>query len=132
MSEEAITLVAAIGATIVGVGAFFHYFLWVYAWPQATGTVIGNVADLRSTDGNDYAYFPRVAFQAADGNMYEFRGDIGLNDEWPIGQAVALRYRAANPRHATIMKGWQRLLFSLVFIGFGAALWYAWSGMAQG
>jgi len=42
-----------------------------------------------------------------------------------------LRYRAANPTHATIAKGWQRLIFSAVFIFFALAGWYAWSGMSE-
>ncbi len=131
MSVATITLIAAIAFTVVGIGTFFHYFLLIFWWPRATGTVTGNVAGLRSTDGNEYAYFPRIEFQAANGKTYEVQGDIGLNDEWPIGQRVELRYRAANPNHTTIMKGWQRLIFSAVFICFAVAFWYAWSGMPQ-
>ena len=37
--------------------------------------------------------------------------------------------RTANPKHATILKGWQRLAFSAVFIGFAIACWFAWLGM---
>jgi hypothetical protein len=129
MSVATITLIAAIAFTVVGIGTFFHYFLLIFWWPRATGTVTGNVADLRSTDGNEYAYFPRIEFRAANGKTYEVQGDIGLNDEWPIGQRVELCYRAANPNHTTIMKGWQRLIFSAVFIGFAIACWYAWLGM---
>ena len=131
MSVATVTLIAAIASTVVGIGTFFHYFLWIFWWPRATGTVTGNVADLRSTDGNEYAYFPRVEFQAANSKTYEVQGDIGLNDEWPIGQRVELRYRAANPKHTTIMKEWQRLIFSAVFIGFAIACWYAWLGMSH-
>jgi hypothetical protein len=126
MSVGTITLIAAIVATIIGVGTFFHLFLMVLRWPSATGTVTGNVASLRSTPGNEYAYFPRIQFQAANGKTYEVQGDIGLNDEWLIGQNIELHYRAANPNHTTIMKGWQRLIFSAVFIGFATACWYAW------
>ena len=129
MSETTIILIAALAFSFVGVGTFFHLFLMVFRWPSATGTVIGNVAQLRSTDANEYAHFPRIEFQAADGKTYEIQGDIGLNDEWPIGQRVKLRYRAANPKHTTIMKGWQRLTFSAVFIGFAIGCWYAWFGM---
>lgn len=129
MSEATITLIAAAAFTIVGVGTFFHLFLMVFRWPRTTGTVIGNVTDLRSTEHNEYAYFPIIEFQAANGKTYEVRGDIGLNDEWPIGQKVELRYRASNPNHTTTMKGWQRLLFSAVFLFLGIACWYAWSGM---
>ena len=78
----------------------------------------------------EYAHFPRIEFQAANGKTYEVQGDIGLNDEWPIGQRVELRYRAGNPKHTTIAKGWQRLIFSAVFIGFAIACWYAWLGMS--
>ncbi len=131
MSEATITLIAAVAFTVVGVGTFFHLFLMVFMWPRTTGTVIGNTTDLRSTDGNEYAYFPTIEFEAADGKTYEVRGDIGLNDEWPIGQKVELRYRAGNPNHTTTMNGWQRLLFSAVFFSFGIACWYAWSGMSQ-
>jgi hypothetical protein len=129
MSEVTVTLIAAIASTIVGIGAFFHYFLLIFWWPRATGTVIGNITDLRSTDGNEYAYFPRIEFQAADGKIYETKGDIGLNDEWPVGQRIDLRYRAANPNHTSTAKWWQRLIFSAVFICFAVALWYAWLGM---
>ncbi len=130
MSEATVTLIAAIAFTFVGVGTFFHYFLFPFRWPRATGTVTGNVASLRSTDGNGYAHFPRIEFQAANGKTYEVEGDIGLDDAWPIGQKVALRYRTANPKHTTIMKGWQRLIFSAVFIGFAIACWYAWLEMS--
>ena len=132
MSEATLTLIAAMAFTVVGVGTFFHYFLWIFRWPRATGRVTGNFTDLRSTNGTEYAYFPRIEFRVANGKTYEVRGDIGLNDEWPIGQTVELRYREANPNHTTIMKGWQRLIFSAVFICFAVALWYAWSGMSQG
>ncbi len=126
MSVATITLIAAVTSTLIGVGTFFHFFLMVFRWPRATGTVIGNVAQLRSTVGTEYAHFPRIEFRAANGKTYEVQGDIGLNDEWPIGQRVELRYRAINPKHTTIMKGWQRLIFSVVFIGFAIASWYAW------
>ena len=132
MSVATITPIAAIASTVVGIGTFFHYFLLIFWWPRATGTVTGNVADLRSTDDTQYAYFPRIEFQAATGKPYEVRGDVGLNDEWPIGQKVELRYRASNPNHATIAKGWQRLIFSVVFICFAVVCWYAWSGMSEG
>ncbi len=126
MSVTTVTLIAAIVATILGVGTFFHLFLLASRWPRATGRVVGNMAQRRSDEGERYAYFPKIEFAAADGKVYEVRGDVGLNQEWPIGQLVALRYRAANPNHTTTMKGWQRLLFSAVFLGFAAALWYAW------
>jgi hypothetical protein len=128
MSVAIITLIAAIAFTVVGVGTFFHYFLWILWWPRATGTVTGNVTGLRSTEGTEYAHFPRIEFRAADGKTYEVQGDIGRNEDWPIGQKVKLRYRAANPNHATIMKGRQRLIFSAVFVGFAVACWYAWAG----
>ena len=132
MSVATITLMAAIASTVVGVGTFFHYFLSILWWPHAIGTVTGNVADLRSTEDTQYAYFPRIEFQAANGKTYEVQGDVGLNDEWPIGQKVELRYRTTNPNHTTIAKGWQRLIFSAVFICFAVAFWYAWSGMSKG
>ena len=130
MTEETITLVAAIAFTIAGLGAFIHLFLMVNGWPRASGRVVGNEAQLRSGEGaDDYAFFPRVAFLAADGEAYEFRGDIGLSEEWPIGQSVPLRYCASDPNKATILKGWQRLLFAGVFTGFAAACWGAWLGV---
>ena len=104
MSVSTVTLIAALVFTVVGIGTFFHYFLLFLRYPRATGTVIGNVASLRSTEGNEYAYFPRIEFLAADGQTYEVRGDIGRNDEWRIGQNIELQYRAANPNHTTIMK----------------------------
>ncbi len=129
MSVATVTLIAALVASVVGLGTFVHLFLLASRWPQASGRVVGNVTQMRSTPGNDYAYFPRIEFRAADGKTYEVRGDIGLNEEWPLGQAVELRYRAANPNHTTTMKAWQRLLFSAVFIGFAIASWYAWLDM---
>ena len=129
MTVETVTLIAAAVASIVGVGTFFHYFLMICRWPRATGRVVGNVSQMRSTEGTEYAWFPRVEFLAGDGKTYEITGDMGLNDEWPLGQQVALRYRASNPNHASILKNWQRLLFSAVFLGFAGALWYAWVGM---
>ena len=75
MSVATITLIAAIAFTFAGVGTFFHYFLMVSWWSRATGTVTGNVAGRRSTDGNEYAHFPRIEFQAANGKTYEVQGD---------------------------------------------------------
>ncbi len=132
MSVATITLISAIASTVVGLGSFFHYFLSILRWPRATGAVTGNVADLRSFEGTHYAYFPRIEFQAANGKTYEVRGDVGLNDEWPVGQKVELRYRTTNPNHTTIAKGWQRLIFSAVFMCFAVAFWYAWSEMPKG
>ena len=130
MSETTITLISAIAATVIGIGTFFHYFLSMVWWPRATGIVTGNVTDLRSTDGFEYAYFRRIEFQAANGKTYEVRGDVGLDDEWPIGQKVELHYRATNPNHTTTARGWQRFVFCAVFICFAIALWYAWWGMS--
>jgi hypothetical protein len=127
--ETTVTLIAAIAFSVVGAGAFFHLFLSVLRWPRATGTVTGNVSQARSTDGDEYAFFPLITFEAADGKSYEVRGDIGLNSEWPLGQQMTMRYRAANPSHATMLKGWQRLAFAAVFIAFGTACWIAWSKM---
>ena len=129
MTVTIITLFAALASTVIGVGTFIHFFLMILQWPRATGTVIGNVADLRSTEGSEYAHFPRIEFQAANGQTYEVRGDIGLSDEWPIGQSVELRYRVTDPKQTTIMTSWQRLLFSTVFVGFAIAFWYAWYEM---
>lgn len=125
MSKETITLIAAIVTTVVGVGSFFHYFLMITSWPRATGRVVGNEAG-RGSSGEgfeNWSYFPLVEFQAADSQTYKIKGDIGRNHEWPLGQAVPLQYRPANPRHATIAKGWQRLLFSCAFLGFAVASW---------
>ena len=80
MSEAAVTLIAAITSTVVGIGTFFHYFLWICWWPRATGTVTGNVASLRSTEDTQYAYFPSLEFQAANGKRYEVQGDFVLMD----------------------------------------------------
>lgn len=130
MSVAAVTLIAAVVATVIGVGTFCHLFLMVMRWPRATGTVVGNVTERRSIHMTQYAYFPRIEFEAADGRTYEVRGDIGLDDEWPLGRKVDLRYRPSNPNHTTTMKGWQRLVFSLFFVGLAVACWYAWLDMA--
>lgn len=130
MSQDTIVLIVAVIATVIGIGSFIHLFLIVNGWPRATGRVVGNEAELRSGDSrNDYAFFPRIAFEAADGVSYEIKGDIGKSREWPVGQPVPLRYRLANPNHASIMNGWQRLLFSAVFAGFVIASWGAWLGI---
>ena len=126
MSEETVTLIAAIAFSVIGIGAFLHYFLTVGFWPRTTGRVIGNEAQKRTEHGfDDYAYFPLIEFIAADGKAYQVKGDIGLNDEWPMGQVVTLRYRTANPNHVSIAKNWQRFVFSAAFLGFAAACWFA-------
>lgn len=129
MSVAAVTLIAAVVATVIGVGTFCHFFLMVMCWPRATGTVVGNVTERRSIHMTRYAYFPRIEVEAADGRTYEVRGDIGLDDEWPLGRKVGLRYRASNPNHTITMKGWQRLVFSLVLVGLAVACWSAWLDM---
>ena len=94
--------------------------------------MVGNDAQRSNSNASEsYAFFPRIEFQAADGKRYEARGDIGLNDEWPLGKTVKLRYCASDPRKATIMKAWQRLLFAAVFLGFAAASWGAWLGVLR-
>lgn len=130
MSEAAITLIVAFVSTIIGVGTFFHFFLTVLRWPHATGVVTGNVAKNVGDRGCKFAYFPLIRFQASNGETYEVRGDIGRTNKWPLGKAIGLQYRAANPKHATTMNAWQRLMFSAVFMGMAAACWYAWLGMA--
>lgn len=86
MSETTITLIAAIAFTVIGVGSFFHLFLMVLRWPRATGTVIGNVAQRRSTEGNEYAQFPKIEFQATNGKTYEVRGISGSTMNGPLGR----------------------------------------------
>ena len=74
MSVATITLIAAIASTVIGVGTFFHYFLMVFRWPRATGTVIGNVAQRRSTDGNEYVNGTAVnQYMITDSNFYARR-----------------------------------------------------------
>ena len=125
MSEDTVTLIAAIAFSIIGIGTFLHYFMTVGFWPQTTGRVTGNEAQRRTQYGVDYAYFPRIEFIAADGKTYQVKGDVGLNEEWPVGEVVTLRYRPANPNHVSIAKNWQRFVFSAAFIGFAAACWFA-------
>lgn len=130
MTEDTITLIAAIASTIIGAGGFIHLFLMVNTWPRTSGRVTGNDTMLDSRESADkYSFFPRIEFLAADGKTYEVRGDIGLNSEWPIGQEVRLRYCASDPGKATIMKGWQRLMFAGVFAGFAIACWGVWLGL---
>ena len=126
MSTETLILIAAIALTIVGLGAFGHYFVWVGTWPRTSGKVVGNDARKSGHHQRDeWSYFPRVEFIAADGQTYEVRGDVGRNSEWPLGWIVGVRYRPTNPNHASIAKDWQRLLFAGVFIGFAIATWVA-------
>ena len=124
MSQDTLVLIAAIVLTVIGCGAFFHYFLWLRLWPQTSGKVVGNEAYKSSHHGPDqWGYYPRVEFIAADGRTYEVRGDIGRQKEWPLGWIVNVRYRPANPNHASIAKDWQRLVFAGVFLGFAAMTW---------
>ena len=69
-----------------------------------------------------------VTVAAADGRTYEVRGDLGRSQEWPLGQAVELRYKRSDPKQTSTAKGWQRLLFALVFLGFAVACWAALLG----
>lgn len=126
MSTETLTLITAVALTVIGVGAFFHYFIWVGTWPRTSGKVVGNEARKAAHHQHDqYSYFPRVEFIAADGRTYEVRGDVGRNAEWPLGWIVSLRYRPGNPNHASIAKDWQRLVFAGVFLGFAVVTWWA-------
>ncbi|MDX1483632.1 MAG: DUF3592 domain-containing protein [Alphaproteobacteria bacterium] len=126
MTEANVTLFAAIAFSAIGLAAFFHYYLAVGRWPRAVGRVIGNQAEKRTAQGFDqYAYFPRIEFTAADGTVHVIKGDIGKTREWPMGAQVPLRYRPANPDHASIAKGWQRLLFAATFIAFAIGCWVA-------
>lgn len=129
MSAATVTLIAAVVASIVGFGTFIHLFLMVLRWPTATGTVVGNTTQARSTQDTQYAHFPIIEFTSTNGQRFQVNGDIGLSEEWPIGKKLELRYRSSNPNHTTTMKGWQRLLFSAVFIGFAIVSWYAWLTM---
>ncbi len=45
------------------------------------------------------------------------------------GGGGAIRYKAANPNHATSMNFWQRLLFAGAFGFFAVILWAAWGGV---
>lgn len=129
LSETNITLFAAIAFSVVGIGTFLHFFLMVLMWPRANGIIVANCVKPGTIKAHNDAYFPVVEFIAADGKKYQINGDIGLRKEWPIGQKMLLCYRSSNPGHATIMKSWQRMLFSMVFIAFAVASWYAWFGM---
>ena len=123
--EQTVTVVVAVFASIIGVGTFFHYFLMVQSWPTASGRVIGNEAQANSNEGaTTYSYFPKVEFYALDGQRYEIRGDVGRSSEWPIGKVLKVRYKTSNPNHTSTAHDWQRLLFSLVFLGFASAIWY--------
>ena len=124
MATDTLILIAAIALTALGVGSFFHYFLWVRFWPSTSGKVVGNESRQSADRRPDaWSYYPRVQFIAADGRTYEVRGDVGRRTEWPLGWIVPLRYRPDKPSHASIAKDWQRLLFSVVFIAFAAAVW---------
>ena len=67
MSTETLTLIVAIALTVIGIGAFGHYFVWVGTWPRTSGKVVGNEARKSGHHRHDqYSYFPRVEFIAAD------------------------------------------------------------------
>ena len=124
MSTDTLVLLIAIAATILGVGLFFHYFLWVATWPTTSGKVVGNEPKKSNHHQTDeYAYFPRIEFIAADGRTYRVQGDVGLQKEWPLGRIVPVRYRPANPNHASIAKGWQRLMMAAFFLGAAGLTW---------
>jgi hypothetical protein len=130
MDTSTITLLAAIAFTIVGIGALVHLVAMVQRWPQAIGQVTGNIAEwAHDESGKTAVYFAKIAFADAKGQSFTVRGDIGLRKPWTIGEKVTVRYKAANPNHATSMNFWQRLLFAGGFGFFAVMLWLAWGGV---
>jgi hypothetical protein len=127
MDTDLITLIAAIAATVISLGALVHLVAMVQRWPRATGEVTGNIAEwAHSTSGKTEVYFAKIAFTDATGQRFTVKGDIGRRKPWPIGEKVTVRYKAANPNNATSMNFWQRLLFAGVFGFFAVMLWLAW------
>jgi hypothetical protein len=45
MDETTITLIAAIAATLISLGALVHLVGMVQCWPRAPGAVTGNIAE---------------------------------------------------------------------------------------
>jgi len=130
MDTDLITLIAAIAATIISLGALVHLVAMVQRWPRATGAVTDNIAEWAHSDsGKSAVYFAKIAFTDASGQSFTVKGDIGRRKPWPIGEKVTVRYKAKNPNHATSMNVWQRLLFAGVFGFFAVMLWLAWGGV---
>ncbi len=130
MDTSTITLIAAIAATIIGLGALVHLVAIVQRWPQALAEVTGNIAEWAHDDaGKTAVYFAELAFTDAAGQSFTVKGDIGRRKPWVVGEKLTIRYRAANPNHATSMNLWQRLLFAGVFGFFAVMLWLAWGGV---
>jgi len=130
MDTETITLIAALAATIIGLGALVHLVAMVQRWPRAVGEVTDNIAEwAHHGSGKSAVYFARIAFTDASGQSFSVKGDIGRRSPWPTGEKVTVRYHAANPNHATSMNLWQRLLFAGVFGFFAVMLWLAWGGV---
>ena len=130
MDTDTITLIAAIAFSIVCLVALVHLVGMVQRWPQALGEVTDNIAEWAHDDsGQSAVYFAKIAFTDATGQSFIVKGDIGLRKPWTIGEKVTVRYKAANPNHATSMNFWQRLLFAGVFGFFAVMLWLAWFGV---
>lgn len=132
MTEWVVIWVAAIVATIIGLGTLFHFSYIARVWPKTKGRVTGNVAEFAHHDsGRSTVYFPEIAFIAADGKGYTVKGDVGLNAPWSIGQTIELHYKTKNPMHAMTLKPWQRLAFSGTFIFFATMSWGVISGIIE-
>lgn len=130
MDTDTITLIAAIAFTIVSLGALVHLVGMVQRWPQAPGEVTDNIAEWAHDDaGQTAVYFAQIAFTDATGQSFTVKGDIGRRSPWTIGEKVTVRYKAANPNHATSMNVWQRLLFAGAFGFFAVMCWLAWFGV---
>ena len=127
MDTDTITLIAALGFSVVSLGALVQLVGMVQRWPRAPGEVTDNIAEWAHDDaGQTAVYFAKIAFTDAAGQSFSVKGDIGRRSPWPNGEKVTVRYKAANPNHATSMNFWQRLLFAGVFGFFAVMLWAAW------
>ncbi len=123
MDELTIAWIAGIAMSLIGWGSLFHFAWIARTWPKARGRVVDNAGEWSHGDeggGRSAAYFPMIEFIDASGKTYRAKGGIGRREPYLIGEEVELQYKAANPEHVLDFNIWQRLVFSGVFIAFGA------------
>ncbi len=127
-----VTWIAAVIASIIGFGSFFHMSYIASHWPKTSGRVVGNIGGIANYDsGSSDIYFAEIQFMAANGQTYKVKGDIGLHKPWPIGKTIPLHYMAKNPNHVLTWNFWQRMLFSFAFIAPGLLCWALIAGIIE-
>ncbi len=116
---------------IVALGFLVHAQSWHAGTVGTAGTVVAHERSTRATAGRGVSrptYAEVVRFLDASGVQHEFRSRVATSDPFAVGEAVPVRYAAADPTDATI-DSWFRLWgFPLIFVG--AGLVFAAVGLA--